>query len=151
MMIRPGNGLKRLQAAARSRRNQQNNSSVRPVSTTATGPFARTANPRTTQACHQPCPPGSAKRRHCSSRLMASRPHRSASLTAVLLQMITRGESPKANATMRAAAAGRRHVDWGHRNKVSARPSITAMLARADGKRAAKLPMGSQNAWPGRL
>ena len=65
---------------------------VRPVSTTATGPFARTAKPRTTQAGHQRCPWGSAKLRHWSSRLMASKPHSSASLTAVLLQMITNGD-----------------------------------------------------------
>ena len=64
--------------------------------------------------------------------------------------MSTRGERAKARAALRAVRPGRRRA-WGQRSKVTTRVCITATVARAEGRRAAHVPRGSQAIWPGRL
>ena len=66
--------------------------------------------------------------------------HSKASLTAIRLQIRTKGESAKARATTTAVLLGNASAFCGQRITVSPKTSIKTMDAIAEGKRAAQVP-----------
>ena len=74
---------------------------------------------------------------------------RSASLTAILPQIITKGDNANTSAVITAVLLLKLFSSWGYFIIVSPKTSIKKIVDNAEGSLAAHVPKGSQEIFPG--
>ena len=125
------------------------NKIVNPDKTKATGPLVKTANDKKIQDNHQNSEAGLANLLHLRSKQIPRVLQRSASLTAILPQIITKGENANIRAVTTAVLLLKLFSSWGYFINVSPKTSIKEIVDNAEGSLAAQVPKGSQEIFPG--
>ena len=115
----------------------------------ATGPLVKTANDKKIQDNHQTSPSGLANLLHFKSKQIPSVLQRSASLTAILPQIITKGDNANTSEVTTAVLLLKLFSSWGYFISVSPKTSIKEIVDKAEGSLAAQVPKGSQKILPG--
>ena len=115
----------------------------------ATGPLVKTANDKKIQDNHQTSPSGLAYLLHCRSKQIPNVLQSSASLTAILPQIITKGDNANTSVVITAVLLLKLLSSWGYLIIVSPKTSIKKSVDNAEGSLAAQVPKGSQEIFPG--
>ena len=122
---------------------------VNPDKTKATGPLVKTANDKKIQDNHQASTSGLAYLLHLKSKQIPRLLQSSASLTAILPQIITKGDKANRSEVRTAVLLLKLFSSWGYLIIVSPIKSIKKIVDNAEGSLAAQVPKGSQKTFPG--
>ena len=112
---------------------------VNPDKTRATGPLVKTANDKKIQDNHQTSPSGLANLLHLKSKELPIVLQRSASLTAILPQIITKGEKANTSAATTAVLLLKLFSSWGYFIIVSPKTSIKRIVDNVEQENISKV------------